>query len=78
MCRWHHLYGRKQRGTKESLDEGERGEWKSGLKLSIQKNEDRGIWSHHIMANRWEYNGDSDRLHFLELQNQWGQWLVKN
>ena len=37
MCRWHHLYGRKQRGTKESLDEGERGEWKSGLKLNIQK-----------------------------------------
>ena len=25
-------YGRKQRGTKEALDEGERGEWKSWLK----------------------------------------------
>ena len=25
-CRWHHPYGRKQRGTKELLDEGERGE----------------------------------------------------
>ena len=25
-CRWHHPYGRKQRGTKEPLDEGERGE----------------------------------------------------
>ena len=25
----HHPYGRKQRGTKEPLDEDERGEWKS-------------------------------------------------
>ena len=30
-------YGRKQRGTKEPLDESERGEWKPGLKLSMQK-----------------------------------------
>ena len=27
------------------------------------------------MANIWEYNGNSDRLNFLELQNQWGRWL---
>ena len=25
---------------------------KSGLKLSIPKNEDYGIWSHHFMANK--------------------------
>ena len=30
-------YGRKQRGTKETLDESERGEWKNWLKLNIQK-----------------------------------------
>ena len=30
-------YGRKQRGTKEPLDEGEREEWKSWLKLNIQE-----------------------------------------
>ena len=30
-------YGRKQRRTKESLDENERGESKVGLKLNIQK-----------------------------------------
>ena len=30
-------YGRKQRGTKEPLDESERGEWKSWLKLNIPK-----------------------------------------
>ena len=33
----HHPYGRKQRRTKEPLDESERGEWKVGLKLNIQK-----------------------------------------
>ena len=39
---------------------------KSGLKLSIQrKNKDYGIWYHHFMANRWGYNGNSDRLYFL-------------
>ena len=35
-------YGRKQRGTKEPLDEGERGEWKK---------EYHGTWSDHFMAN---------------------------
>ena len=33
ICRWHHPYGRKWRGTKEALDENE----KAGLKLNIQK-----------------------------------------
>ena len=32
-----HPYGRKQRRTKEPLDESERREWKTGLKLNIQK-----------------------------------------
>ena len=36
----------------------------AGLKLSIQKSEDHGIWSHHFMANRWGSNGNSDRLFF--------------
>ena len=27
---------------------------KAGLKLNIQKNEDHGIQSHCVMANRWE------------------------
>ena len=38
---------------------------KVGLQLSIQKNEDRGIRSHHFMANRWGNNGKSDRVYFL-------------
>ena len=42
---------------------------KIGLKLSIQKNEDHGIQSHHFMANRWKNNGNSDRLYFGGLQN---------
>ena len=38
ICRWYHSNGRKRRGTKESLDEGEVGEWKkNGLKLNIKK-----------------------------------------
>ena len=39
---------------------------KVDLKLNIQKTK---IWSHHFMANRWENNGNSDRLYFLGLQN---------
>ena len=42
---------------------------KAGLKLNIQKNEDHGIWSHHLMVNRWGNNGNSDRFYFLGLQN---------
>ena len=32
------LYGRKRRGTKEPLDEDERGEWKNRLKIQHSKN----------------------------------------
>ena len=42
---------------------------KAGLKLNIQKNEDHGIQSHHFMANRWENNGNSNKIYFLGLQN---------
>ena len=45
ICRWHHPYGRKWRRTKEphfffkeSLDESERGEWKSCLKTQHSEN----------------------------------------
>ena len=36
ICRWHHLYCRKQRGTEEPL-ESEKAEWKIWVKLIIQK-----------------------------------------
>ena len=42
---------------------------KVGLKLNIQKTEDRGIWSHHFMANRWGKSRNSVRFYFLGLQN---------
>ena len=29
---------------------------KAGLKLSIQKAKDHGIWSYHSMANKWRNN----------------------
>ena len=35
--RWHHPYGRKQRGTKAPLGESERGKWKSWLKIQTFK-----------------------------------------
>ena len=62
ICRWHHLYGRKQRTTKEPLDESKRGEWKSWLKTQHSKNYDHGIWSHHFMANRQGNNGNLETL----------------
>ena len=34
------------------LDKGERGEWKSWLKIQYSNNKDHGIQSHHFMANR--------------------------
>ena len=69
------LMAEKQRGTEESLEGGERGEWKSCLKTQHSKNEDHGIWSHHFVANRWGNNGNSDRLYFLGLQNHCRWWL---
>ena len=38
ICRWHHPYGRKRRRTRESLDESERGEWKSWLNTQHSEN----------------------------------------
>ena len=67
--------GRKWRGIKEPLNEGERGEWKSWLKTQHSKTKIIGIRSHHFMANRWRNNGNSDRLYFLGLQNHCRCWL---
>jgi len=32
---------------------------------------DHGIWSHHFMGNRWGNSGNSVRLYFSGLQNQY-------
>ena len=55
ICRWYYPNGRKQRGTKDTFDESERGEQKPGLKLSIQKTK--------IMASgpitSWQIDGET-------------------
>ena len=38
------------------------------LKLNTQ-NKDHGIWSHHLIGNRWGDRGNSVRLYFGGLQN---------
>ena len=37
ICRWHHPYGRKWRGTQKPLDEVKEESEKVGLKFNIQK-----------------------------------------
>ena len=49
--RWYNSSGRKWRGTKELLDEGERREWKRWHKSRHSKNEDHDIWSHHLQID---------------------------
>ena len=54
LHRWPQPYGRKQKRTKEPLDESEKGEWKLGLRLNIQKTK--------IMASSsitsWQIDGE--------------------
>ena len=49
ICRWYHSNGRKQRGTKEPLDE--RREWKDWLKTQHSKYEDQSIQFHWSEMN---------------------------
>ena len=43
---------------------------KVGLKPNQHsENEDHGIWSHHLMGNRWGNSGNSVRLYFYGLPN---------
>ena len=53
ICRWYHSNGRKWRGAKESLDEAERGRWKSRLKTQRSKKKRSRHPDHHFEANRW-------------------------
>ena len=45
-----------------------------GLKLNIHKT-NHGIWSHHVMGNRWGNSGNSVRLYFGGFQNHCKWWL---
>ena len=38
-------------------------------KAQHSENEDHGIWSHHLMGNRWGNSGNSVRLYFGGFQN---------
>ena len=42
---------------------------KAELKLSIQRNEDHGIWSHQFIADRWGKFGSRDIFSFFGFQN---------
>ena len=50
-------------------------QWKSWLRAQHSENEDHGIWSHHLMGNRWGNSGNSVRLYFSGLQNHCRWWL---
>ena len=51
--------------TKEALDESERGEWKSWLKVQHSENKDHGMRSHHSMGNKWGNSGNSVRFYYF-------------
>ena len=70
------LMGKSEEELKTLLLRVKEEDEKAGLKFNIQKkknqhseNEDHGIWSRHLMENRWRNNGNSERLYFLGLQN---------
>ena len=42
---------------------------KGWLKAQHSENDEHGIWSHHLMGNRWGNSGNSVRLYFGGLQN---------
>ena len=55
ICRWYHFNGRKWRGTKETLDEGERGELKSWLKTQHSKTKIMAF----SLSTLWEIDGET-------------------
>ena len=64
----HHPYGRKQRRTKEPLDESERVEGKSWLRIQHSRNEDHGIRKFSIQKMKimasgpvtsWQIDGET-------------------
>ena len=67
--------GRKWRGTKEPLDEGERGEWKHWLKTQYQKAKVIASGSITSWQIDREKNENSGRFYLLGLQNHCWWWL---
>ena len=61
ICRWHHPYGRKWRGTKKPFDKSERGEWKSCpqvplylCKLTQMVKNLPAMWETQVWSLGWE------------------------
>ena len=90
LCRVHHAkcwagwlsdiqmiptHGRMWKGTKEPLEDGERGKWKSWFKTQHSWNNDHGIQSHHFMQTDGGKVESSNRFSFLGLQTHCGCWL---
>ena len=63
-----------QKAKKETLDESERGEWKSWLKTTFRKLRSWHLVP-HFMGNRWGNRRNGGRLYFLGLQNHCRWWL---
>ena len=74
ICRGFHSNGRKRRGTKESLDEGEGVEWKSWVKATHKKKKKVKIMASGPF-HAWKIEakmgkcGNSDRFPLSGLQN---------
>ena len=66
------LNGRKQRGTKEPLDEGGEESEKAGLKQKFKK-----LRSHHFMANRRGKSGNTGRFPWAPKSLQTGTLAMK-
>ena len=52
------LMAESEEELKRLLMKVKREEWKSWLKAQHSENEDHGIWSHHLVGNRWETVSD--------------------
>ena len=66
--------GRKWRGTKEPLDEGEKEEWKK-LAWNSPFKKLRSWHPASLLDGKPRKSRNSDRLYFLVLQNHCGRWL---
>ena len=69
------LMAESKKELKSLLMKVKEGSEKAGFQTQHSNNEDHGIRSHHLMANRWGNNANSERLYFPGLQNHCRWWL---
>ena len=70
------LMAESKQELKSLLMKVKEGSEKAGLQLNIQKTKIMASNPHsHLMAKRWENNGNSERLYFHRLQNHCRWWL---